>query len=112
MELNKYLQATRSSKTDKRDVLLTVLKKLNEEYPLRTSYSVNEQGEKRNPTENDDDHGLNIYRCGTTNRTRSNQHKSRTITNFSLTTTTTYNHNEFRLNNPNNHSYTNQLINT
>ncbi|CAF3332708.1 unnamed protein product [Rotaria sp. Silwood2] len=51
LELNKHLQSTRSSKTDKRDVELTVLQKLNEEYPLRASLGVNEQGEKRNRTE-------------------------------------------------------------
>ncbi|CAF2968700.1 unnamed protein product [Rotaria sp. Silwood2] len=110
LELNKHVQSTRSSKTDKRDVELTVLQKLNEEYPLRASLGVNEQGEKRNRTESGDDHDLNIYGSGTPKRTRSNQRKSRTITNSSLIATATYNYNHHRLNNRNNHSNTNQLI--
>ncbi|CAF4713734.1 unnamed protein product, partial [Rotaria sp. Silwood2] len=89
LKLNKSLQSRKSSKTDKRDVELTFLKKLNEEYPLRTSPGVNEQGEKRNRTESDDDHDIDTYGSATT----------------------TNNHNNPGLDNPNNHSSTNQRKN-
>ncbi|CAF1014060.1 unnamed protein product [Rotaria sordida] len=80
---------------DCRDVELTYLKKVNNEYSSMLSPCENEQGEKRGRTPSDNEYDLQFNGHGTPKRTRSVQRKPRTITNSSYiaTTTTTTNKN-------------------
>ncbi|CAF3092777.1 unnamed protein product [Rotaria sp. Silwood2] len=72
---------------DCRDVELTYLKKINNEYSSMLSPCVSEQGEKRGRTSSDNEYDLQFNGHETPKRTRSVQRKPRTITNSSYLTT-------------------------
>ncbi|CAF2522055.1 unnamed protein product [Rotaria sp. Silwood2] len=111
--LNKDVAPNGASLTDKmlvkdcRDVELTFLKKVNNEYSSVLSPGVSEQGEKRGRTPSDNEYDLQVNGHGTPKRTRAIQRKTRTITNSSyvVTTTTSANKNlsHQRMEDDNNH---------
>ncbi|CAF1366208.1 unnamed protein product [Rotaria sordida] len=96
---NKNITPNENYLTDKllvkdcRDVELTYLKKVNNEYSSMLSPCENEQGEKRGRTSGDNEYDLQFNDHGTPKRTRSVQRKPRTITNSSYIATTTTNKN-------------------